>query len=144
LSNSIFSNGVLGIDLGEDGVTANDQRDTDTGPNNLQNYPDLGSSEISKNRSNHKQRVEVEGILKSAPRATFMLQFFASAACDPSHFGEGDLLIGATSVKTDKNGRAHFHVSFFTTLPQVKFITSTATDSNGNTSEFSQCERVKQ
>ena len=42
--NSIFSNvggPGLGIDIGGNGVTANDLNDTDTGPNNTQNYPVL-------------------------------------------------------------------------------------------------------
>src|SRR5262249_30864770 len=38
-ANSIYANSALGIDLGGDGVTPNDPGDTDTGPNNLQNYP---------------------------------------------------------------------------------------------------------
>ena len=41
---SIFQNGGLGIDLGEDGATPND--DGDTGPNNLQNVPDLSTAVI--------------------------------------------------------------------------------------------------
>src|SRR5205823_4776190 len=39
--NSIFLNDLLGIDLGDNGVTPNDAKDPDTGPNNLQNKPVL-------------------------------------------------------------------------------------------------------
>ena len=46
LSNSIFSNGGLGIDLGNDGITSNDVGDGDTGPNNLQNFPIITTAEI--------------------------------------------------------------------------------------------------
>ena len=44
LSNSIFSNAGLGIDLGTDGVTDNDADDPDIGANNLQNFPVLSSA----------------------------------------------------------------------------------------------------
>ncbi len=47
LSNSIHSNGLLGIDLALfdiSGVTPNDPGDPDTGPNNLQNFPVLSSA----------------------------------------------------------------------------------------------------
>ena len=40
--NSIHDNAGLGIDLGMDGVTANDKGDVDSGPNTLQNFPILG------------------------------------------------------------------------------------------------------
>src|SRR5262249_11158691 len=39
LGNSIFSNLALGIDLGTAGVSANDNCDSDTGGNMLQNFP---------------------------------------------------------------------------------------------------------
>jgi len=41
--NLIYDNGGLAIDLGGDGVTANDPGDGDTGPNDLLNYPELDS-----------------------------------------------------------------------------------------------------
>jgi len=41
LSNSIFSNTELGIDLGGHGVTPNDPDDPDEGPNRLQNFPEI-------------------------------------------------------------------------------------------------------
>jgi len=41
--NLIHSNGGLAIDLGNNGVTANDTDDVDTGANGFQNYPILFS-----------------------------------------------------------------------------------------------------
>src|SRR5205814_180330 len=38
--NSFFNNFNLGIDLNADGGTSNDSGDGDSGPNNLQNFPD--------------------------------------------------------------------------------------------------------
>ena len=54
---------------------------------------------------------------------------------DPSHFGEGQVFLGATDVSTNASGSASFDVTFPTTAGPR--ITATATDSNGNTSEFS-------
>ena len=56
LRNSILSNGKLGIDLGDDGVTPNDPHgtpdpqtgfDSDEGPNHLQNFPVITSATAS-------------------------------------------------------------------------------------------------
>lgn len=49
--NSIYANGTvvpsLGIDLGMDGVTLNDNTDSDSGSNNLENFPIINSAFIS-------------------------------------------------------------------------------------------------
>jgi uncharacterized repeat protein (TIGR01451 family) len=42
--NKIHTNSIQPIDLKSDGVTANDLTDADTGPNNLQNFPVVGSA----------------------------------------------------------------------------------------------------
>src|SRR5258707_15890249 len=45
--NSIYSNGTLGIDLGDDGITPNDAGDGDTGFfNDLQNFPVIASAQF--------------------------------------------------------------------------------------------------
>ncbi len=135
LSNSIFSNGGLGIDLLIPfGVTPNDVGDGDTGPNNLQNFPVLTSA--------FKGSTTIEGTLNSTPSATFTLEFFSNSACDPTGHGEGESLLGSTMVTTDAGGDASFMVTFPTDLPTGTFITATATDPSNNTSEFSQCATV--
>src|SRR5207244_4359312 len=47
LGNRFYANASLGINLGIDLVTANDAGDTDTGANNLQNFPVISSATLS-------------------------------------------------------------------------------------------------
>jgi CSLREA domain-containing protein len=132
LGNSIFSNGGLGIDLGPTaGVTPNDPADADTGANNLQNFPVLTSATGG--------GTSIKGSLHSAPNTTFRLEFFANAACDPSGFGEGQTFLGFLNAVTDGAHNAVFSVLFPVAVPVGHFITATATDPAGNTSEFSGC-----
>jgi CSLREA domain-containing protein len=133
LSNSIHSNGDLGIDLGEDGVTLNDLFDTDGGSNNLQNFPF-----ITDVRSKGKG-LTIQGILVSAGNTTFQIQFFSNDSCDPSGYGEGQTYLGSAWVTTPPVGRAQFKITLQAPLPNGSFITATATDPVNNTSEFSQC-----
>src|SRR6185437_9904063 len=139
--NSIFSNGremppssgTINIDLGANGVTPNDAGDSDTGANNLQNFPVITSVNVSANS------VNVKGTLNSASSQTFTLDFYANSACDPVGFGGGARHIGTTMVTTDGAGNAGFDSTFAQSLPANQVITATATDATGNTSEFSQC-----
>ena len=132
LSNAIFANGGLGIDLGADGVTPNDSLGHN-GPNNYQNFPILTSVVTSGGTTT------LSGTLNSTPNATFTVQFFANAAPDPSGFGEGQQYLGQTRVTTDGSGNASFSVTLSTPPLVGQFFTATATDDPaGNTSEFSQ------
>ncbi|MGH8018929.1 MAG: right-handed parallel beta-helix repeat-containing protein, partial [Opitutaceae bacterium] len=131
--NSIFANAGPGIDLGNDGVTPNDAGDVDTGPNNLQNFPVLTSVNIGSGVTT------ILGTLDSSPGQAFTLEFFSDVACDPSGFGEGETFIGSAQVTTDANGSAAFQAVLPVTLSAGGVVTATASDSGGNTSEFSNC-----
>jgi hypothetical protein len=136
LSNSIFSNTRLGIELDRLGVTPNDVGDGDIGANNLQNFPVLTSV------SSAAGRTLIEGALNSARDTGFDLEFFSNTECDPFGHGEGEALLGWTMVTTNGNGDASFSVSFPEAIRFGQFITATATDPDYNTSEYSQCIAV--
>jgi Domain of unknown function (DUF4394)/Calx-beta domain len=132
LSNSIFSNGALGIDLNGDGVTPNDAGDADTGGNNLQNYPILTSAGSAAGDTT------ITGTLNSTPSSSFRIEFFSNTALSPLGFGEGQTFIGSTNVTTDASGNASFTANTGSATATGLFITATATNNVTNdTSEFS-------
>jgi len=131
--NAIHDNGGLGIDLGSDGPTASDAGDGDAGPNLLQNAPVLTAVTAVGTAT------MIEGTLASLPGATFRIELFKSGGCDPSGFGEGAAWIGAADVVTDASGNASFAAPVPVAIAPGEVVTATATDPNGNTSEFSAC-----
>lgn len=136
LGNSIFSNSVLGIDLGNDGVTPNDAGDSDSGPNELQNFPVLTSA------TTVSDELTITGSLNSQVGREYRLDFYANPSCDQSGFGEGRLFLGTRTVFTSTSGGASFTRMFGANVAPGSSITATATDELGNTSEFSQCVTV--
>lgn len=134
--NSVFANGNLGIDLGMNGRTANDAAsDPDTGPNRLQNHPELTSAMAGPTST------RIVGTLTTAFNAPFVLDFYASGAADPTGFGEGRQYLGSSEVSTGPTGTAGFEVDLPARVTG-RFITATATDAEGNTSEFSAAIRA--
>jgi hypothetical protein len=129
-SNSIHSNGGLGIDLEPGGVTPNDPGDADTGPNDLQNFPVISGLSFGTGE------VTINGTLNSEASKTYRLEFFANDKVDPSGYGEGQTFLGFEDVTTDGSGDASFSVNFPVAGTSTAF-TATATDPDGNTSEFS-------
>ncbi len=136
LSNSIYSNTFQGIDLGLDGISYNDNGDGDGGANNGQNYPELFAATVDTNI------VQIAGTMNSSPNTSYRIEFFLNSTCDPSGYGEGEEFIDFSSVATNSSGNTSFYVTFTADVNLGEFITATATDPDGNSSEFSQCVEV--
>lgn len=120
--NVIRLNAQLGIDLGNDGVTANDAGDADVGPNNFQNFPDLLLA------VDDGAATQLGGRIDGGGNQPFTVEAFSNAAGDP----EGEIFQGST---TANNGGFTMTLANRVTPPQI--ISTTLTDSAGNTSEFS-------
>ena len=139
LFNNVFRNNTdLGIDLGDDGVTPNDPDDTDTGPNDLQNFPVLTS--VFRTGTG----IQINGTLDRPAgqlQRFYTIAIYANTSCDPSGHGEGERFLGSQLVALANGSSEGF--SFALDVPGGLLlgsaITSTATDSSGNTSEFSAC-----
>jgi uncharacterized repeat protein (TIGR01451 family) len=137
LGNSIFANNALGIDLiGGTGVNANDAGDTDTGGNNVQNYPVITRAAVGPTDT------VIAGTYHSRSNTSYRLEFFRNTSADPSGFGEGEVFLGATNVTADSAGNAVFEMVFAGLLSTNHFITATATSTNNDTSEFSARRRL--
>lgn len=139
--NSIHSNGMLGIDLqvmgsSPYGVTPNDAGDADTGGNGLQNYPVITSASATASQTT------ISGTFNSTPNSPFALEFFSSAACDPTGYGEGAVFLGTIDVTTNASGDATFNATLPTGAQAGHVITATATSAQGDTSEFSACVTI--
>jgi hypothetical protein len=128
-ANSIFGNSGLGIDLNYDGVTPNHLNNADTGPNDLQNFPLIKTATPGASTA-------VSGSFNSLPNTTFTVDFYANPTRDPNFYGQGQIYLGSTSVTTDANGNTPFAVTIPAATSAGEWITATATDPSGNTSEF--------
>ena len=140
--NSIEKNGwnvgaglETGIDLGPTGVTANDAGDGDTGANGLQNFPIVSAAWPLAGGG-----TQIQGVLHSSPNGAFDLYFYENAACLPpsQRVLQGWTYLGETQVTTDGNGTATYDVTLTPTVADGAHVSATATDDQGNTSEFSQ------
>jgi CSLREA domain-containing protein len=135
LGNTISYNAGLGIDLGAPGVTPNDPGDPDTGANLLQNFPVLTSIVLDASTT------QVQGSLNSLASTSFRIEFFATLSCDSSGYGPGQRFLGAADRTTDGGGNVAF-VAALDAAANGPWVTATATDPSGNTSEFAACLAV--
>jgi hypothetical protein len=135
LINDISGNAGLGIDLGGDGVTANDDDDPNTGANNLQNFPVITALIFNETTSTWT----IFGTLNSTPNQSFTLRLYSMDQADLSNHGEGGLYWAelVPAITTDADGNASFSIET-NGGPPTDFLTATATNTaTGDTSEFS-------
>ena len=117
--NSIYDNSQLPIDLGNDGVTSNDPADSDTGPNDLMNFP-----KILKKVYDSTNTI-VSGTIISLPsEQPITIDIYSSdKPGGKQHY--------VTSVTPKSDG------SFTKTIPGLlPIVSATATNIQGSTSEF--------
>jgi hypothetical protein len=137
-NNRIHDNEELGIELGDDGPTPNDD-DSDplAGllPNRVLNAPVLEFA------GGLPDEGEVGGTLSSIA-GDYVVMLYSSPACDASGRGEGKHPIGSAALSIAGGGQSTvgFEAALFPGIPLAgEFITATARDAAGNTSEFSTC-----
>ena len=136
--NEIRDNGGLGIDLVKagdpsNGVTPNDATDADTGANDLLNTPTL--ADVAQNGAD----VDYSGSLDTAPNTDVDVDVYESPGCDLSGSGEGATHVASDTVNSGAGGTDPFVISAPGTVTGGASYTATATDTSGNTSEFSTC-----
>ena len=134
LSNSIYSNAGVGIDLGDNGVTPNDAGDGDAGVNNLQNFPVVASALLGTDGVLAVQYSVDSATVNSA--YPLRIEFFKADADGE----EGQTFLGSdtyTSGSAQTTTTVVIGGAAGLGLTGGDVIVGTATDANNNTSEFS-------
>ena len=146
LGNTIWANGsavypgALGINLAQDccdvsQVLGNDPGDTDGGlPNQGQNFPVLTGVALNEAET----ATVVNTTLDAHPSTPYTVELFANpSGCEPSRHGEGEIFLKRVTLTTQSTGIGGLGVTVSQVLDPATVVTATATDPNGNTSEFS-------
>jgi CSLREA domain-containing protein len=119
--NHIYYNTELGIDLSPPwGVTPNDPGDADNGGNNLQNFPVISSATTS--------------TVQGTACLGCTVEIFETDEDPSSDYGEGISPVG--EGLTDASGNFSISIDPIATVDICDYVTATATDASGNTSEF--------
>uniref|UniRef100_UPI0018E525C7 beta strand repeat-containing protein n=1 Tax=Pleomorphovibrio marinus TaxID=2164132 RepID=UPI0018E525C7 len=132
--NNIFDNTNLGIVLGENGPTPNDPEDADTGPNKLQNFP-----EIQGNASFDGSNISLRYFVPSAPANSaypIQVEFFID---DGNRQGKEFLYVDSFTEEDydlSEPKFINFALPAGSTFAVGAAVLGTATDADGNTSEF--------
>ena len=135
-ANRMFKNDGLGIELGDDGVTANDALDPDSGPNTLQNFPKITKAKRLQTTT------MIEGTFNSLPNEGFIIEIYQA----DGKSRQGKVYLGGAGFTTDDDGNYDFDLEFIKPK-KGKYVTATATriaaGDLGATSEFAKPREVR-
>lgn len=144
-SNAVFANEAPGIDLGNDDRTINDPGDSDDGANRLQNYPEIQDADYDPDAN----VVTAIYLVPSDPAASGSGTSAYPLSIDFYKAGAGGEQ-GKAHLGTDTYSASDYssacgsppcakRVRFTPTAPVTRSdaVVATATDDDGNTSEFS-------
>jgi VCBS repeat protein/S-layer family protein/all-beta uncharacterized protein len=149
VSNRVFSNTGMGIDLGLPGISANDPGDPDAGANIQQNFPALTSATTAGpvmftgggSSPSTTATIRILGNINSTPNTDFFVQFFSMADCSGINpvGNQQSLTVLPYVVHSDFAGNVAIDVTLQNVTIAGNWINATARTETGNTSEFSQC-----
>ena len=137
--NAIYRNSIFDLDLADDKATANDAGDGDTGANNKQNYPQLGSTSIS------GASLTVNLTLNSSS-GTYQVDFYSGGEDDgdADDCGAGERgvanparYLGSAPVSASASSQTVTFTPVGLTVEGT--LVATATNAGGDTSELSNC-----
>jgi len=127
LENSIYGNTRLGIDLGDNGATANDAGDVDSGPNSLLNTMVLTRAVV--NGTN----LTFSGTYNGATNSYYRIEVFSDATAS----GEGRTFLNALNMAVGSSGSVNMSFNFSDVrLATGQYITVTATRTDSSYSTF--------
>jgi CSLREA domain-containing protein len=145
LTNRLYSNSGLGIDLAPNNVTGNDAGDADAGANDLTNFP------VRLSVTNDGTSATVSFRLNALPNQRYRVELFTSASADPSAFGEGATFRTFATPMTNASGVRNVTITRAASLfPVGQWVAATATPVDGatltdfrGTSEFGRAVQVQ-
>jgi CSLREA domain-containing protein len=106
--NQYFSNNGMAIDLGNDGPTANDPNDADTGVNTLQNKPELTKAVVSPGGVTVTGSIKTTPDTRPDPKGTLvLLTFYYSPVTNPAD-AEGQFIARTEEIQTRVDGTFDF------------------------------------
>ena len=135
--NSIHTNTGHGIDQGDDGATANDTGDADTGPNSLRNYPTDITFAVRDDAAASRFKID------STRSQRYIVDYYG---CDSSSCGEGKEWLGFYEFRAPFTDTIARTVDTFRgeleeySAPTGTHVTATVTElQTDSTSEFAPC-----